>query len=60
MLYDWKGRQNKLEVGEKVLIHALGQKGKVKTADDWEEPPYIVLEVPIVNIPVLQNPSREW
>ena len=60
MFYDRKVRENKLEVGEKFLIHALGLKGKVKIADDMEETPYIVLEVPIEDIPVLQNPSREW
>ena len=60
MFYDRKVRENKLKVGVKLLIHTLGPKGKVKIADDWEETPYIVLEVPKEDIPVLQNPSREW
>ena len=34
------------------MIRALGLKDKVKIADDWEEMPYIVTEIPIKDIPV--------
>ena len=50
--YDQRVRESKLEVGDRVLIRALGLKGKVKIADDWEEMPYIVTEIPIKDIPV--------
>ena len=50
--YHQRVRESKLEVGDRVLIRALGLKGKVKIADDWEEMPYIVTEIPIKDIPV--------
>ena len=50
--YDQRVRESKLEVGDRVLIRALGLKGKIKIADDWEEMPYIVTEIPIKDIPV--------
>ena len=50
--YDQRVRKGKLEVGDRVLIQALGLKGKVKIADDWEEMSYIVTEIPIKDIPV--------
>ena len=50
--YDQRVRESKLEVGDRVLIRALGLKGKVKIADDWEEMPYIVTEIPMQDIPV--------
>ena len=34
------------------MIRALGLKDKVKIADDWEEMPHIVTEIPIKDIPV--------
>ena len=34
--YDQRVRESKLEVGARVLIRALGLKGKVKIADNWE------------------------
>ncbi|MEW8542497.1 MAG: hypothetical protein AB2693_03100 [Candidatus Thiodiazotropha sp.] len=34
------------------MIRALGLKGKTKIADDWEEMPYIVTEIPNKDIPV--------
>ena len=49
--YDQRVRESKLEVGDRVLIRALGLKGKVKIADDWEEMTYIVTEIPMQDIP---------
>ena len=60
MFYDWKVREDKLEVGEKVLIHALGPKEKSKLLMIGRNLDTLYLEVPIENIPVLQNLSREW
>ena len=45
--YDKRVRESKLEVGDRVLIRALGLKGKVKIADDWGDMPYIVTEIPM-------------
>lgn len=50
--YDLKVHENKLEVGDRVLVEKLGVKGKHKIADRWEEDPYIVLDQPIPDIPV--------
>ena len=50
--YDQRVRESKLEVDDRVLIQALSLKGKVKIADDWEDMPYIVSEIPIKDIPV--------
>ena len=50
--YDQKVRESKIEVGDRVLIRALGLKGKTKIADEWEDIPYIVKEVPIEGVPV--------
>ena len=50
--YDRKVRESNLAVGDRVLIRALGLKGKTKIADDWEEMPYIVTEIPNKDIPV--------
>ena len=51
--YDLKVHENKLVVGDRVLVEKLGIKGKHKIADKWEEEPYIVLDQPIPDIPVL-------
>lgn len=50
--YDQKVRESHLAVGDRVLIRALGLKGKTKIADDWEEMPYLVTEIPNKDIPV--------
>ena len=49
--YDLKVHENKLVVGDRVLVEKLGIKGKHKIADKWEEEPYIVLDQPIPDIP---------
>ena len=50
--YDQKVRKSKLAVGDRVVIRALGLKGKVKITDDWKEMSYIVTEIPVKDIPV--------
>ena len=50
--YDAAVRENKLEVGDRVLIRTVGLQGKHKIADRWDEQPYKVLKQPIPDIPV--------
>ena len=52
--YDKEVRENKLLVGDRVLIRNLGLTGKHKLADKWEQKPYIVLEQPLSDIPVFK------
>ena len=52
--YDQGVRENKLEVGDKVLVEKVGHKVKHKIADVWEEEPYTVLEKPLPDIPVFK------
>lgn len=50
--YDTAVRENKLEVGDRVLIRLVGLKGKNKLADRWDEEPYTILRQPIPDVPV--------
>ena len=52
--YDQKVRENKLEVGDRVLVEKVGHRGKHKIADLWEEEPYTVLDKPLSDIPVFK------
>ena len=50
--YDQHVHENKLVVGDRVLVEKLGIKGKHKIADIWEAEPYIIVDQPIPDIPV--------
>ena len=52
--YDKKVRENKLEVGERVLVEKVGHRGKHKIADLWDKEPYTVLDKPLSDIPVFK------
>ena len=52
--YDAAVRENKLEVGDRVLVRAVGFQGKHKIADRWDEEPYKVVRQPIPDIPVFE------
>ena len=50
--YDQTVHENKLDVGDRVLVEKLGIKGKHKIADKWEAEPDIIMDQPISDIPV--------
>ena len=50
--YDNKVRFSKLEIGDRVLVRLLANKGKCKLSDKWEKDPYVVLDIPHDDIPV--------
>ena len=50
--YDFKVRNSKLEIGDRVLIRVLVKSGKSKLSDKWERDPYIVVDIPNPDIPV--------
>ena len=52
--YDQKVRENKIEVGDRVLVEKVGYRGKHKIADLWEEEPYTVLDKPLSDILVFK------
>ena len=63
-LYDRKVKENKLEVGDRVLVRNVGLKNKHKLSDKWGSTPYIVVEHPNPEIPVFKvrpekGPGRE-
>ena len=51
---DLKVHENKLVVGDRVLVEKLGIKGNHKIADKWEAEPYIVMDQPNSDIPVFR------
>ena len=51
-MYDKKLHENKVQVGDRVLIRNVGVKGKNKLGDKWGRVPYVVVEQPNVDIPV--------
>ena len=50
--YDKKVRENRLEVGNTVLIRKVLHTEKSKLADIWETDPYIITDVPNPEIPI--------
>ena len=52
--YDRKTRENKLDIGDRVLIRNVGLKGKHKLADRWGKDVHVVEEQPNLEIPVYQ------
>ena len=50
--YDQKVKENRLEVGDTVLVGKVHHTGKSKLADIWETHPYIITDVPNQEIPV--------
>ena len=52
--YDLKVRHSKIEIGDRVLVKAVGFEGKHKIANRWEESPYIVTAQPNTDIPVYE------
>ena len=52
--YDYKVRQMKLEVGDRVLVKNVGTRGKQMLADLWEHCPYVIKSQPMSDIPVYE------
>ena len=52
--YDAKVRENRLEVGDMVLVQKVGLKGRHKLADRWERDPYTIVGIPDPDVPVYQ------
>nr|XP_054775539.1 uncharacterized protein LOC129284041 [Lytechinus pictus] len=52
--YDQKLKENKIEVGDRVLVKIKGVKGKNKLGDIWGKDPHIVVEQPNEDIPVFR------
>ena len=52
--YDKKVKENKLEVGDIVLVRKVGFRGRHKLADKWEIEPYTIVGIPDSNVPVYQ------
>ena len=52
-------RENKLEVGDRVLVRAVDFQGKHKIADRWDEEPYKVSRQPIPDIPVFEVQKKD-
>ena len=50
--YDSKVRFSKLEIGDRVLVRLVAKTGKCKLSDKWEKDPYVVLDIPNIDIPV--------
>lgn len=50
--YDQKTRENKLDIGDRVLIRNVGLKGKHKLADRWGRDVHVVEKQPNMDIPV--------
>ncbi|XP_030830382.1 uncharacterized protein LOC115919900 [Strongylocentrotus purpuratus] len=56
--YDQKLKENKIQVGDRVLVKIKGVKGKNKLGDIWGKDPHIVVEQPNVDIPVFKVTSK--
>ena len=52
--YDLRVRGSSLRVGDRVLVKAVAFEGKHKLANRWQEPPYIVVAQPNIEIPVFK------
>lgn len=54
LLYDNKVRENKVEIGDRVLVRNVGLKNKHKLSDKWGEDPYVVVSQPNPDVPVFR------
>jgi transposase InsO family protein len=52
--YDQKVRENKLVVGDTVLVRNVNLQGRQKLAARWERDPYMVVAIPYEGQPVFQ------
>ena len=52
--YDRKLHENKVQIGDRVLIRNVGVQGKNKLGDKWGRVPHIVVEQPNKDIPVFK------
>ena len=50
--YDRKIKENRLEVGDTVLVRKAHRTGKCKLADVWEAEPYVITDIPDAAVPV--------
>ncbi|XP_053375744.1 uncharacterized protein LOC123535477 isoform X3 [Mercenaria mercenaria] len=50
--YDLRVREAKLEVGDRVLVHNVGIRGKNKLADRWERDVHVVVDQPNPNLSI--------
>lgn len=59
--YDFRVRNSKLEIGDRVLIRLLHKTGRSKLSDKWERDPYVIVDMPNPDIPVykVQKESRK-
>lgn len=59
--YDFRVRNSKLEIGDRVLIRLLHKTGRSKLSDKWERDPYVIVDMPNPDIPVykVQKESKK-
>jgi len=53
-IYDTGVKENRLEVGDAVLVQKVGLKGRNKLADRWERDPYVIVDIPDPAVTVFQ------
>lgn len=51
-MYDRKLKENKIQIGDRVLIRNVGIKGKNKLGDKWGRFPHVVIGQPNAELPV--------
>ena len=52
--YDGRVRENKLYVGDVVLVRKVNLQGRQKLADKWEKDPYVITDIPYPDQPVFK------
>ncbi|XP_060570274.1 uncharacterized protein LOC132728619 [Ruditapes philippinarum] len=59
--YDRRVRENKLVVGDIVLVRKVNLQGRQKLADKWEKDPFVIIDIPFPEQPVykVQLESRK-
>ena len=50
--YDQRVRENKLIVGDIVLVRKVNLRGRQKLADKWETDPFVIVDIPFPGQPV--------
>jgi len=53
-IYDTGVKENRLEVGDAVHVQNVGLKGWNKLADRWERDPYVIVDIPDLEVSVFQ------
>ncbi|XP_052797464.1 uncharacterized protein LOC128229702 [Mya arenaria] len=52
--YDKRVRENKLSVGDVVLVRKVNLQGRQKLADKWEKDPYSIIAIPFPDQPIFK------